>query len=89
MFDLNMVFFLCLNQIYELHYLQFHQSICIIVLISYFIYTFNCLLLPLLNSHDVISVGLDISFSSKSISTSLLYVDMCRLIFIIFSTNDT
>ena len=73
MFDSKMVFFLRLNQIYELHYLQFHQSICIIVLISYFIYT------PL-NIHDVISVGLDILLLSKSISTSILCVNVCRFI---------
>ena len=32
-------FFPRLNQIYELHYLQFHQTICILVLTSYFIHT--------------------------------------------------
>ena len=30
-----MGFFLCLNQIYELHTLQFHQSVCILVWTSY------------------------------------------------------
>ena len=77
-----MAFFPCLNQIYELHHLQFHPSQCILVLTSYItvVYNtlFNCLFLPPLNTHDVINRETRDLILVESTSTSILYVNKCQ-----------